>query len=76
VRGQHELERVDRAYAAKYVDPGSGARASVLVEGDVVFRIRPRLVMAWEYATCSNRTDWHFDAAPAATAPVAAGRGD
>ena len=57
-----ELERVDRAYAAKYVDPGSGARATVFIEGDIVFRVRPRIVMAWEYATCSNRTDWRFDA--------------
>jgi nitroimidazol reductase NimA-like FMN-containing flavoprotein (pyridoxamine 5'-phosphate oxidase superfamily) len=63
VTGREELERLDRAYAAKYVDPGSGARATVFVEGDVAFRVRPRIVMAWEYATCSNRTDWRFDAA-------------
>jgi hypothetical protein len=57
-----ELERVDLAYREKYVDPGSGARATVFVEGDVVFRIRPRFVSTWEYATCANRTDWRFDA--------------
>jgi PPOX class probable F420-dependent enzyme len=56
-----ELERLDRAYAEKYVDPGSGARATIFVEGDVALRIRPRLVMAWQYATCANRTDWVFD---------------
>ena len=59
-RDAAELERVDRAYAEKYVDPHSGARATIFVEGDVVFRVRPRLVMAWEYATCSTRTDWVF----------------
>jgi PPOX class probable F420-dependent enzyme len=56
-----ELERVDRGYLQKYVDPGSGARATIFVEGDNVYRVRPRLVMAWAYATCSNRTDWRFD---------------
>jgi nitroimidazol reductase NimA-like FMN-containing flavoprotein (pyridoxamine 5'-phosphate oxidase superfamily) len=66
VSDQEELDRIDRAYAAKYVDPHSGAHATVFVEGDIVFRVRPRLVTAWEYATCSNRTDWRFDvAAPA-----------
>jgi hypothetical protein len=25
--------------------------------------VRPRIVIAWEYATCSSRTDWRFDAA-------------
>jgi nitroimidazol reductase NimA-like FMN-containing flavoprotein (pyridoxamine 5'-phosphate oxidase superfamily) len=70
VTERQELERLDRAYAAKYVDPGSGARATVFIEGDVAFRVRPRIVMAWEYATCSNRTDWHFDSAMAARADV------
>jgi PPOX class probable F420-dependent enzyme len=55
-----ELDLVDRAYAEKYVDPHSGARATVYVEGDVVIRVRPKLVMAWSYATCSSRTDWRF----------------
>jgi Pyridoxamine 5'-phosphate oxidase len=56
-----DLARVDAAYGEKYVDPHSGARATIYVDGDVAFRVRPRLVMAWEYATCSNRTDWRFD---------------
>jgi nitroimidazol reductase NimA-like FMN-containing flavoprotein (pyridoxamine 5'-phosphate oxidase superfamily) len=55
-----ELERVDRAYRTKYVDPHSGARATVFVEDDLVYRIRPRLVMAWSYATMSTRTDWEL----------------
>jgi hypothetical protein len=40
-----------------------GARATIFVQGDVVVRVRPRLVMAWEYATCSSRTDWRFNVA-------------
>jgi Pyridoxamine 5'-phosphate oxidase len=62
VEDADELTRLDAAYAEKYVDPGSGIRATIYVDGDVAFRVRPRLVMAWEYATCSNRTDWRFDA--------------
>jgi hypothetical protein len=58
VTDTRELERVDGGYGDKYVDPHSGARATIFVEDDVVFRVRPRLVMAWEYATCSTRTDW------------------
>jgi nitroimidazol reductase NimA-like FMN-containing flavoprotein (pyridoxamine 5'-phosphate oxidase superfamily) len=56
-----DLARVDAAYREKYVDPGSGVQATIHVEGDVVFRVRPRLVMTWEYATCANRTDWVAD---------------
>jgi nitroimidazol reductase NimA-like FMN-containing flavoprotein (pyridoxamine 5'-phosphate oxidase superfamily) len=56
-----ELARVDDAYRSKYVDPHSGAVASVFVEGDNVYRVRPRLVTAWSYATCSSRTDWRFE---------------
>jgi hypothetical protein len=67
-----ELDRLDRAYAAKYVDPGSGTRATIFVEGDVAFRVRPRIVIAWEYATCSNRTEWRFDASVPAPARVGA----
>lgn len=55
-----ELERVDRAYQGKYVDPGSGARATIFVADDHVYRVRPRLVTAWMYATVANRTDWRF----------------
>ena len=53
-----ELERVDRAYAEKYVDPSTGERATIFVADDHVYRVRPRLVSAWSYATAANRTDW------------------
>jgi len=61
VTNRAELDRLDHAYAEKYVDPGSGTRATIYVEGDSAFRIGPRLVMAWMYATCANRTDWVFE---------------
>jgi nitroimidazol reductase NimA-like FMN-containing flavoprotein (pyridoxamine 5'-phosphate oxidase superfamily) len=53
-----ELERVDRAYAEKYVAPTTGERATIFVADDHVYRVRPRLVSAWSYATVSTRTDW------------------
>ena len=63
VTDKHELERVERAYDDKYVDPHSGAPASIYVEGDKVYRVGPRFVTAWSYATCSSRTDWKFEPA-------------
>jgi nitroimidazol reductase NimA-like FMN-containing flavoprotein (pyridoxamine 5'-phosphate oxidase superfamily) len=55
-----ELARADAGYHEKYVDPHSGARATIFVHGDVVFRLRPRQVTAWSYATVGTRTDWRF----------------
>ncbi len=60
VTNPDELARLDAAYREKYVDPHSGTEATIFVEGDIVLRVAPRLVMAWEYATCSSRTDWQF----------------
>ena len=56
-----ELARIDRAYSEKYVAPDSGERATIFVEGDLVFRVRPRRVQAWAYATVGYRTDWVFE---------------
>jgi len=56
-----ELERVDRAYAEKYVAPTSGERATIFIADDHVYRVRPRLVSAWSYANASTRTDWTFE---------------
>jgi nitroimidazol reductase NimA-like FMN-containing flavoprotein (pyridoxamine 5'-phosphate oxidase superfamily) len=60
VHERAELERVDRAYADKYVDPYSGARATIFVADDHVYRVRPRLLAAWSYATAATRTEWRF----------------
>ncbi len=61
VTERNELERVDEAYQAKYVDPHSGTRATISGADDHVYRVRPRLVMAWSYADMTTRTDWHAD---------------
>jgi hypothetical protein len=53
-----ELAWVDRAHSEKYVVPTSGERATIVVADDHVYRVRPRLVSAWSYATASTRTDW------------------
>jgi PPOX class probable F420-dependent enzyme len=61
VADREEQERVNAAYMEKYVDPGSGARATIFNEGDDLYRVKVRHVMAWEYGTIGNRTDWYFD---------------
>jgi hypothetical protein len=53
-----EIRRVDRAYGEKYVDPHSGTRATIYAEDDHVYRVQPRLVLAWSYATVTTRTHW------------------
>jgi nitroimidazol reductase NimA-like FMN-containing flavoprotein (pyridoxamine 5'-phosphate oxidase superfamily) len=58
VHDEQELARIDAAYADKYVAPTSGERATIFVADDHVYRVRPRLVSAWSYATASTKTDW------------------
>jgi PPOX class probable F420-dependent enzyme len=58
VTDRAELERVDAAYREKYVDPSSGTSATIFVADDHVYRVTPRLVSAWSYATAATRTDW------------------
>jgi hypothetical protein len=60
VRDQEELERVDAAYMEKYVDPHSGAKASIFNEYDDLYRVNVKHVMTWEYGVIGTRTDWHF----------------
>lgn len=56
-----ELDRVDAAYRAKYVDPGSGAQASIFEPEADLYRVSVDRIMAWEYGTVANRTDWTFE---------------
>jgi PPOX class probable F420-dependent enzyme len=56
-----DLEKVDAAYGAKYVDPGSGAQATIFEPEADLYRVRVKHVMAWEYGTVANRTDWKFE---------------
>lgn len=61
VTKQDELERVDAACRAKYVDPGSGAQATIFEPDVDLYRVNLRRAMAWEYGTIANRTDWVFE---------------
>lgn len=61
VTDRDELRHVDEQYRQKYVDPHSGARATVFNEGDDVYRLRTRHVMAWSYGVVGTRTDWRFE---------------
>lgn len=58
VADRGELERVDVAYREKYVEPHTGESATVFVADDHVYRVRPRIVAAWAYATASTRTEF------------------
>ena len=61
VADRSETDRVDAAYRAKYVDPGSGARASVYDNPeDDVYRLEPERLIAWSYGTMGNWTEWRF----------------
>ena len=61
VTDRAEAERVDALYRAKYVDPGSGAQATVFEPEADLYRVNVKHVMAWEYGTVANRTDWIFE---------------
>jgi len=60
VTDRAELEKVDAVYRAKYVDPGSGAQATIFEPQVDLYRVNVNHVMAWEYGTVANRTDWKF----------------
>jgi general stress protein 26 len=61
VTDRAELELVDLAYRTKYVDPGSGAQATIFDPDVDLYRVRVEHIMAWEYGTVANRTDWIFE---------------
>ena len=61
VTDRGELEQVNQAYMEKYVDPHSGARATIFNAGDDLYRAHVRRVMTWEYGVVATRTDWSFD---------------
>ena len=61
VTDRQELERVDAAYREKYVDPGSGAQATIFEPDADLYLVHVKRVMAWEYGTVANRTDWIFE---------------
>lgn len=58
-----DLDRVDAAYRAKYVDPVSGARASIFDNAaDDLYRVDPWRVVTWAYGTVAGWTEWRFGA--------------
>ena len=57
-----ELQDVELAYRTKYVDPGSGAQATIFEPEADVYRVNVKRIMAWEYGTVANRTDWVIEA--------------
>lgn len=62
VHDRDEVERINACYMQKYVDPHSGAQATMLNADDDVYRVNVQHVMAWSYGTIGTRTDWYFDA--------------
>ena len=55
------LAQINVHYMQKYVDPHSGAQATISNAGDAVYCVRVERVMTWEYGVVSTHTDWHFD---------------
>ena len=57
-----EQARVDAAYRAKYVDPHSGARASIHDNpADDLYRVAIERVVAWSYGTVGTWTGWRLE---------------
>lgn len=55
-----EIERLNAMYMEKYVDPHSGAQATIPNAGDNIYRVQVQHVMTWEYGVVGTRTDWRF----------------
>lgn len=60
VTDSDEWTHVNNAYMEKYVDPHSGAKATI-VEPDNLYRVDVRRIMCWEYGVVATRTDWKPD---------------
>jgi hypothetical protein len=61
VRDPGERDRVDAAYGARYVDPHSGARASINDNpDDDLYRLDGERLIAWSYGTVGTWTEWRF----------------
>lgn len=61
VTDESEQARVDDPYRAKYVDPVSGATASIFDNPeDDLYRLDPARVVTWMYGTVAGWTEWRF----------------
>jgi len=60
-----EAETADAGYHAKYIDPVSGAQASVFDNpADDVYRIDMTRIVTWMYGTVGGWTEWRFGGSP------------
>ena len=57
VTDAQERRQVNQDYMEKYVDPHSGAKASI-PESDYLYRVNVERVMCWEYGVVGTRTEW------------------
>jgi hypothetical protein len=56
-----EQDRVDEAYRRKYVDPHTGARASIFDNPeDDLYRLELERVIAWSCGTVGTWTEWRL----------------
>jgi nitroimidazol reductase NimA-like FMN-containing flavoprotein (pyridoxamine 5'-phosphate oxidase superfamily) len=61
VTDDEEQARVDAAYRAKYVDPHTGARASIHDNpADDLYRVAIERLIAWSYGTVGTWTEWRL----------------
>jgi nitroimidazol reductase NimA-like FMN-containing flavoprotein (pyridoxamine 5'-phosphate oxidase superfamily) len=61
VTDRAEQQRVDDGYRARYVDPVSGARASIFDNPrDDLYRVDVVRVVTWMYGTVAGWTEWRF----------------
>ena len=56
-----ERARLNQAYMEKYIDPHSGAQATI-GEHDTVYQVNVKRIMCWEYGVVATRTDWKYTA--------------
>ncbi|HEX9838897.1 MAG TPA: pyridoxamine 5'-phosphate oxidase family protein [Anaerolineales bacterium] len=61
VTDSDEWIQVNNDYMAKYVDPHSGAKATI-VETDNLYRVEVKRIMCSEYGVVATRTDWRQEA--------------
>ncbi len=52
--------QINNAYMEKYVDPHSGAKATI-ADTDNLYRVDVKRIMSWEYGVVAIRTDWRRD---------------
>jgi nitroimidazol reductase NimA-like FMN-containing flavoprotein (pyridoxamine 5'-phosphate oxidase superfamily) len=56
-----EQELANRMWMEKYVDPHSGAQATIGHPDDRIYHVAIHKIMTWEYGIIATRTDWHFN---------------